>query len=177
MKIPRIIFCALFCARVALGQDATSHGSVVPAPCYPCAISNVISQFSVAIRQSRFLAQPTAHENFVAQINHLPPPQPHPVLSLKKLVDISAGIDTSRCPDDFKTAWKNFITAISAESIRLKNGNGIKDLAAFLYSPGAGAVALAGDVEKANAQKQAQRTAVQEAFLQLRLVCSSYGVK
>jgi hypothetical protein len=173
MKISRVIFGLLFCYNIAVAQDVPQPA---PASCYPCAITNVLVQFKSAIQQSVLVTKPTQREINIATARG-ETAQPHHVISMSRLVNFSAGIDTSKCPDDFKSAWKDMITAFAAESHRPQNAQALTDVALLLINPAVGAVHAASDIEKANAQKKAAQTSVKDAILQLRLVCASYGVK
>jgi hypothetical protein len=97
-------------------------------------------------------------------------------LNLKKFVQLSAGIDTSGCPDDFKSAWNRFILAVNNASKQPKN-HALADFFTMAVNAPAGVAMAAKDIENTKSQKDSAKDALQDAILQLRLVCSSYGVK
>jgi hypothetical protein len=171
MKISRIFIALVFFVWTGSAQETNAPASNPN----KTAIVAVFKQVRGVILQSKILVAPTPAQIDYARLNNLPAPQPKPELNLKKFVELSAGIDTSGCPDDFKSAWNNFILAVNNASKQPKN-HALTDLFAMLASP-AGVVVAAKDVENTKSQKDSAKEALQDAILQLRLVCSSYGVK
>jgi len=53
----------------------------------------------------------------------------------------------------------------------------LTDLFTTLVNPPAGVALAAKDIENTQSQKDSAKDTLQDAILQLRLVCSSYGVK
>ena len=118
----------------------------------------------------------TISSTHLGQVNDLPATQPKSVLNPKKFVELCAGIDTSGCPDDFKSACNSCILAVNNASKQPKN-HALTDLFTIVVNAPAGVAMTAKDVENTKAQKNSASDALKDAFLRLRLVCSSYGVK
>jgi hypothetical protein len=172
MKISRLFIALIFFVWTASAQETNAPASNPN----KTAIVVVLKQMQGVIQQSKVLVAPTPAQVNYARLNKLPAPQPKPELNLKKFVELSAGIDTSGCPDDFKSAWNNFILAVNNASKQPKN-HALTDFFAVLVNAPAGVVVAAKDIENTKSQKDSTKDALQDALLQLRLVCSSYGVK
>ena len=172
MKISQVFIALILFVWTASAQETNAQA---PNP-NKTAIVAVVKQLLGALQQSKILVAPTPAQVNYARLNNLPAPQPAPALNLKKLVELSAGIDTSGCPDDFKSAWNNFILAMNKASKQPKN-HALTDLFTMLVNAPTGAAMIAKDIENTKSQKDSTKDALRDAFLQLRLVCSSYGVK
>jgi hypothetical protein len=172
MKISRIFIALIFFVWTASAQETNAPASNPN----KTAIVAVLKQMRDVIQHSKIFVAPTPAQVNYARLNNLPAPQPKPELNLKKFVELSAGIDTSVCPDDLKSAWSNFILAVNSAS-KLPKNHALTDFFAMLVSPPVGVVTTAKDIENTKSQKDSAKDALQDAFLQLRLVCSTYGVK
>jgi hypothetical protein len=172
MKILQVFTAFVLFVWTASAQETNAQA---PNP-NKTAIVAVLKQMQGAFQHSKILVAPTPAQVNYARLNNLPDPQPKPVLNLKKFVELSVGIDTSECPEDFKSAWNNFILAMNKASKQPKN-HALTDLFTMLASAPAGVVMAAKDYENTKTQKDSAKDALQDSFLQLRLVCSSYGVK
>jgi hypothetical protein len=171
MKILQIFITLILFAWTASAQETNAQ-----APNPKMAIVAVVKQLKDALQHSKILVAPTPAQVNYARLNNLPTPQPTPALNLKKLVGLSVGIDTSGCPEDFKSAWNNFILAMNKASKQPKNHMLTDFFTMFVNAP-AGVAMTAKDIENTKPQKDSTKDALRDAFLQLRLVCSSYGVK
>jgi hypothetical protein len=172
MKISQFFIALIFFVWTARAQETNSQASNPN----KTAIIAVLKQLQGDLQQSKILVAPTPKQVNYARLNNLPDPQPKPVLNLKKLVELSVAIDTSGCPDDFKSAWNNFILAMNKASKQPQN-HALADLFTVFANPVTGVAMTAKDIENSKTQKDSAKDALHDAFLQLRLVCSSYGVK
>jgi len=172
MKISRVFIALIFFVWTASAQETNAPASNPN----KTAIVAVLNQVKDVIQHSQNLVAPTPAQVNYARLNNLPVPQPKPVLNLKKFVELSAGIDTSECPDDFKSAWNNFILAINKASKQPKN-HALTDLFTMFVNAPEGVAKTVNDIENTKSQTDSAKDALQDAILQLRLVCSSYGVK
>ncbi len=93
--------------------------------------------------------------------------------TLRKFSESLAAVDTSLCPDDFKSCWKDYVISTSiSDSPTLSDASEFA-AAAFTVSPPAAlalaAIKTAGKEDQISAQKE-------KAFLCLKLSAAAYGV-
>ena len=172
MNFSRIFIALIFFVWTASAQETNTQASNPN----KTAIVAMLKQLRGVFQQSTILVAPTKAQVNYSRLNNLPDPQPKPVLNLKTFVELSAGIDTSGCPDDFKSAWSNFILAMNKANEQPKN-HVLTDLFTMFVNAPAGVAMTAKDIENTKSQKDSAKDALKDAILQLRLVCSSYGVK
>lgn len=169
---------ALFLLLSILSVRADS----VPTNTYPYTITAVLSQFRVCLKKSYVFTPPTKEEIKFATEQGLTA-QPHYHVDMTRLCELSAGIDTSKCPDDFVIAWGQTVLACGKMGKGKPNAKALKDFAVFastFYGNPAGVsggLALAGDASSAAEPRSDAANASCQAFLKMRQVCSSYGIK
>lgn len=176
MKIPRVVLLVFLFAFKAYSQTNTSAD-------YGLSISNVITDLHSALTNSLVLVRPTPHQIHQANLEHKKA-LPHWVISMSRLANAVCVIDTSKCPDDFKTAWKTFATSLTL-STKLSPGDKaqlLKDMVKTVVAsavPVAGiseAAATTGDLIKDSDRKAEVENARHSAIFQLKLCAASYGV-
>ena len=140
-------------------------------PDYHAAIHDVTIQFFSAFTNSIFVRKPTSAE-MLQDKNAGVAPRMRRDLSNRKFAGLLASVDTSKCPDDFKSAWRAFVTDLT-----LNDKATLTDIATTLkdLNPTHGAAA-AGDLAKMADKKTEVKEERAGAWLQLRLCASSYGI-
>jgi hypothetical protein len=130
-------------------------------------ICGAIQQFYFAYTNSAYIVYPTQMQiNLAASQGKTA--YAHWAINYKKCAGQMALADTSKCPPDFKTAWKNL-------ALEMANSDA-KVWTPILEGAMHGEIGAVAGIGKAFTNKQDKLRAMQNAVMQLQLCWSSYGV-
>lgn len=183
----KLFFCAMAALAFLAGCSKTPApvATAPPPPDYRPAISNVFFARLVCLSNSIIIAQPSPAELASAGLMQLGRdlskdkrpvkiiPRIAPGPTLRKFSESIAAIDTSLCPDDFKTAWKDYVLSTTlSDTPTISDAAEFATAAASISPPAAIALAAAKTLSKEN-QISTQK---EKAFLCLKLSAAAYGV-